>query len=199
MSAVVADMTMSLDGFVADASDGVGELFGWYGNGDVVVQTPDPERTFRTSTASAAHLRRSFDRAGAVICGRRLFDLTGGWGGTSPAGAPVFVVTHTVPQGWPRHDAPFSFVTDGIGSAVASAKATAGPKDVVIATADIARQRFELDLIDEVTVNLVPVMLGAGIRFFDVLPSVVRFDGPDVVEGTGVTHLTYRVRAPGPA
>ena len=126
MAKVVADMSMSLDGFIADPDDGVEHLFGWYDNGDIEVTTTRPDLTFHTSKASAEHLRESFADVGALICGRRLFDITNGWGGNHPVGAPVFVVTHTVPEGWPREDAPFTFVTDGPESAVRQAQAVAG-------------------------------------------------------------------------
>lgn len=196
MATVVANMSMSLDGFVADPSDSVEHLFGWYGNGDVAVQTPDPQRTFRTSAASAAVLRDAFASCGAVICGRRLFEHTGGWGGVPPSGERVFVVTHSVPDGWPREDAPFTFVTEGIESAVAQAKAFAGEKVVAVATPTTSQQCLHAGLLDGIQVNLVPVLLGAGIRFFDNLSRApVELDDPRVVEGTGVTHLYYHVKS----
>ena len=111
MAKVVANMSMSLDGFIADPNDGIEHLFGWYGGGDVAVPTADPQMTFRTSEASAADLRALFTSVGALVCGRRLFDLTGGWGGNHPTGAPIFVVTHAVPEGWPQEGVPVEFVT----------------------------------------------------------------------------------------
>ena len=195
MAKVVADMSTSLDGFIADPDDGVEQLFGWYDNGDVEVATTRPDLTFRTSKASAEHLRESFADVGALICGRRLFDITNGWGGNHPVGAPVFVVTHTVPEGWPREDAPFTFVTDGPESAVRQAQAVAGDKGVAVATPTITQQLLDAGLLDEIAVNLVPVLLGEGIRFFDNLAgSSVKLEGPTVIEGTDVTHLHYRVR-----
>ncbi|MBA2307806.1 MAG: dihydrofolate reductase family protein [Pseudonocardiales bacterium] len=195
MAKVVADMSMSLDGFIADPDDGVEHLFGWYDNGDIEVTTTRPDLTFHTSKASAEHLRESFADVGALICGRRLFDITNGWGGNHPVGAPVFVVTHTVPEGWPREDAPFTFVTDGPESAVRQAQAVAGDKVVAVATPTITQQLLDAGLLDEIAVNLVPVLLGEGIRFFDNLAgSPVKLEGPTVIEGTDVTHLHYRVR-----
>jgi dihydrofolate reductase len=195
LATVIAEMTMSLDGFVADPSDGVEQLFGWYGSGDVAVPTPGSEITFQTSEASAGHLRELLDGIGAIISGRRMFDVADGWGGSHPLGAPVFVVTHNVPPGWPRDDAPFTFVTDGIESAVAQAKTTAGDGLVGVGGADIAQQCLNAGLLDEVRVNLVPVLLGEGIRFFDNLAGApIELGGPKVLEGTGVTHLYYRVR-----
>lgn len=82
------------------------------------------------SEASARHFGGLVDNTGALIAGRKLFDVTGGWGGNHPMGRPVVVVTHSVPAGWPREDAPFTFVTDGIEPALATAKALAGDKVV---------------------------------------------------------------------
>lgn len=196
MATVVANMSMSLDGFIADPSDGVEHLFGWYNNGAITVPTADERWAFHTSEASADHLRDVLTNAGALICGRRLFDLTSGWGGNHPMGVPVFVVTHTVPDGWPREDAPFTFVTDGLESAVAQAKTIAGEKVVAVASATIAQQCLNAGLLDEVAVDLVPVLLGEGIRFFDNLNGTpVELEGPRVIEGTGVTHLHYRVKS----
>jgi dihydrofolate reductase len=169
MATVIAEMSMSLDGFVADPSDEVGPLFDWYGNGEVETLTADPERwTFRTSEASAHYLRGSMERVAALVAGRRLFDI-GNWGTTGhPFGkVPVFVVTHTVPDGWPREDAPLpvTFVTDGVESAVGQARAAAGDGWVGVAGPNIAQQCLNAGLLDEVRVNLVPVLLGEGIRY----------------------------------
>ncbi len=197
MSTVVANMSMSLDGIIADPSDEVGPLFDWYNNGDVTVPTADARWTFHTSEASAAYLGDALANVGALVCGRRLFDHTGGWGGHHPMGAPVFVVTHSIPDGWPREDAPFTFVTEGVESAVARAKVVAGDKIVSVASATIAQQCLNVGLLDEIVVDLVPVLLGEGIRFFDNLTSApIELEGPRVIEGTGVTHLYYRVRKP---
>jgi dihydrofolate reductase len=199
MATVIAELSMSLDGFVADPSDQVGPLFDWYGNGEVEVPTAYPERwTFRTSEASARYLRESFDRVGALVAGRRLFDI-GRWGEHGhPFGVPVFVVTHSVPEGWPRDDAPlpFTFVTDGVESAVEQAKATAGAGGVGVAGPSIIQQCLNAGLLDEVRIDLVPVLLGGGIRYFDNLSNApVALEGPSVIEGTGVTHLIYRVKS----
>ncbi|MGH2637004.1 MAG: dihydrofolate reductase family protein [Actinomycetota bacterium] len=198
MAWVVAEMSMSLDGFVADPSDEVGPLFDWYGNGEVETPSADPERwTFRTSEASARYLRDSLESIGALVAGRRLFDV-GGWGETGqPFGEiPVFVVTHAVPEGWPREDRPMiTFVTDGVESAVEQARAAAGDGWVGVGGANVAKQCLDLGLLDEVRINLVPVLLGEGIRYFGDLSSVpVTLEDPEVIEGTRVTHLIYRVR-----
>ena len=197
MAVVISEMSMSLDSFVADPADQVGPLFDWYANGEVEVPTAVPERwTFRTSEASAGYLRESMGRIGALVAGRRLFDI-GRWGEHGhPYGVPVFVVTHDVPQGWPREDAPLpiTFVTDGVEHAVAQAKATAGEGWVGVAGPNIAQQCLDAGLLDEVRINLVPVLLGKGIRYFDKLSNApFALEDPRVIQGTGVTHLIYRV------
>ncbi|MGV9772310.1 dihydrofolate reductase family protein [Streptosporangium sp. NPDC003464] len=123
------------------------------------------------------------------------FECFVGWGGNHPMDVPVFVVSHSVPDGWPREDAPFTFVGDGIESALAQARAVAGEKMVGVATATLTQQYLNAGLLDEIWVNLVPVLLGRGIRFFDNLAGApIELEGPTVVEGSGVTHLCYRVR-----
>ncbi|MBM0276848.1 dihydrofolate reductase family protein [Micromonospora tarensis] len=197
MTKVTTGATMSLDGYIADASHGGFEyLFQWYSHGDVETPTAHPEMTFRTSAASARHLRDLIERTGALVVGRRLFDMTSGWGGRHPMDVPVVVVTHSVPEGWEPEGDSFVFVTDGIESAIARAKAIAGDKEVGVNGGTIAAQVLEAGLLDEVHVDLVPVLLGAGIPLFAELKiAPVQLDGPfRVVEGDGVTHLAYRVR-----
>lgn len=165
MATVVADMSMSLDGFIADRNDQVGPLFDWYQAGPVATPSADEKWSFKTDEASAEQLREALQTVGALICGRRLFELTNAWGGRHPIGCPVVVVTHSVPEGWPRDDAPFTFVTAGVESAVARAKAIADDRIVAVATPTITQQCLNLGLLDVVRVNLVPVLLGDGIRF----------------------------------
>jgi dihydrofolate reductase len=197
MTKVYTGATMSLDGYIAGPNEtGFDQLFKWYRTGDVEVPTAQPGRTLRMSAASVEHWRNLIETTGALVVGRRLFDLTGGWGGNHPIGTPVVVLTHSVPEGWPRPDAPFTFVTDGIERAVEQAKALAGGKAVGVNGGTIASQCLDAGLLDEVWIDLAPVLLGGGTRFFDQLKiAPVEFDGPvSVVEGTGVTHLRYRVR-----
>jgi dihydrofolate reductase len=191
MSKVTAHMTMSLDGFIADPDDGVGELFDWYDNGEVTVPSNDPRWTHHVSAASVPLLRDGYARAGALVCGRRLFDHTKGWGGNHPAGVPLFVLTHRPIVDWPH---PVTFVTDGVASAIKQATAAAGDKDVVAASTTVVQQCLDAGLLDEIVVSLVPVLLGTGIPFFANLASApVRLSDPTVIEGTTVTHLRYRV------
>jgi dihydrofolate reductase len=192
MSNVIANMSMSLDGFIADPSDGIDQLFGWMGNGDVEVPTAVEWATFRMSQASADYMREALTGVGALIAGRHLFDITQGWGGTHPLGVPVFVVTHEAPADWPHTDT-FTFV-DSVEEAVRLAKEVAGDKNVVVASSKIAQQCFDAGLLDAVNVDLVPVLLGEGVRWFDNLAKApVRLGNPTVIEGNGVTHLAYPV------
>ena len=192
---VVADMTMSLDGFIANPHDEVGPLFDWNQSGPVTTPSASEQLSFHTDEASAEQVRDALRSVGVLICGRRLFDLTNAWGGRHPMGCPVVVVTHTVPDGWPRDDAPFTFVTDGIESAVAQAKALAGDKIVAVSTPTITQQCLNAGLLDAIRVHLAPVLLGEGIRFFDHLRATpVLLEDPTVTPGTRVTHLHYRVQ-----
>lgn len=193
MAKVYTHMTMSLDGYIADPHDGVGELFGWYSAGDVTVPGADERWPFQVDTNSAEMLREMIARAGALVCGRRLFDLTNGWDDNHPIGTPVVVVTHNAPQDtakWPRT----TFV-NGVAEGIARAREIAVGEDVTIASADIARQALDLGLVDEVHVSLVPVLLGRGIPYFAKLTSAPhRFDDTVIIQGKRATHLRYRVR-----
>ena len=197
MGAVVMQATMSLDGYIADPSGGVGPMFDWYGNGEVEFTGADPDRVFRVSAASADYLRRAWANVSAGVIGRRLFDLTNGWHGRPPVGEAVFVVTHRPPTDWPFPDAPFTFVTDGVASAVAQAKAFAGDKDVSVSPGNVGGQAVAAGLVDEVRVDLAPVVLGSGVRYFgDYDGSPLLLENPEVVQGDRVTHLHYRLGRP---
>ncbi len=128
MSTVIGVATVSLDGFVAEESDVVGPLFDWYGNGEVAIAGGDPERVFHVSPASAGYLSETWPQVRTAVIGRHLFDLTNGWNGRPANGDHVFVVTHEAPAQWPFPDAPFTFVTDGVASAIAQAEAAAGDR-----------------------------------------------------------------------
>jgi dihydrofolate reductase len=195
MGKVIADAAVSLDGFVADTDDAVGPLFDWYGNGDVEVTGADPDRVFRTTRASADYLRSTWDNIGAAVIGRRLFDLTDGWGGRPAVGDAVFVVTHRPPTDWPYPDAPYTFVTDGLPSAIAQARAHAADRDVALPAGNLTGQALRAGLVDELAVDLVPVVFGAGVRFFgDYSGGHILLDNPTIVQGDRVTHLRYRVQ-----
>jgi dihydrofolate reductase len=194
---VIAAAAMSLDGFIADESDAVGPLFDWYNNGDVEITGADPDRVFRVTQATADYLRATWTTIGAAVIGRRLFDQTNGWNGRPAIGDAVFVVTHKPPTDWTYPDAPFTFVTDGLASAIAQAKAFAGDRNVTLTGGNLTGQAVAAGLVDELAVALAPVVLGSGIRFFgDYAASPVLLDDPWVVQGDRVTHLHYRVRKP---
>jgi len=196
MSKLVAIMSMSLDGFVADSNDGVGEVFDWYMNsGDVEFQTGGSDRmTFKVSAPSAGHLRSLWSELGAVLTGRRTFEVADGWGGNHAWG-PAFVLTHQIPAGWPRPDSTVHFVTDGLASAVRQAKAAAGGKNVAVHGADTIQQLLNAGLLDEIHIDMAAVLVGSGVRLFDHLAGTPAVLGnPTVVQGLGVTHLCYQVR-----
>jgi dihydrofolate reductase len=195
MSKVIADMSMSLDGFIADPDDAVGPLFDWYNEGDNAFTFPGNGMPARISEASAGHLQGMVDGLGALVTGRHLYDITNGWDGSHPAGAPVFVVTHEPPQTAPSGSTPFEFVTDGVASAIAQAQALAGERTVAVASANVAAQCLDLGLLDVIQVSLVPVLLGRGIPFFSELKRYpVMLEDPVIVPGSRVTHMYFQVR-----
>ena len=161
MTKVVALMSMSLDGYVADANDGVDEVFDWYFSGDVDIPMPSAGSgfTFHVSAPSAGHLRGLMAEVGAMLTGRRTFERAGGWDGEHPWAVPAFVVTHQVPVGWPRPGSTVQFVTDGIESAVARAKSAARPKSVGVHGAQTIQQCLDAGLLDEIHVDLAAVLL----------------------------------------
>ncbi|MFI0485605.1 dihydrofolate reductase family protein [Actinomadura sp. 9N215] len=194
MGKVFTHMTMSLDGFIAEPDDQIGELFEWYGGGDVEVESANEDISLRVDEASAGVLRELTENCGALISGRRLFDITDGWGDNHPVGAPVVVVTHRPPEDaakkWPRT----TFV-DGVEAAVAQAKQIAGDQDVTIASTTITQQALSLGLVDEVCVSLVPVLFGEGIPYFGKLEQGHQLlEDPIVVQGHRAVHLRYPVR-----
>jgi dihydrofolate reductase len=193
MASVIANLSMSLDGFIADPDDGVGELFGWYSDGPVEVDGGGG-RTFHMSEVSARVYRDAVARTGAFLMGRRLYDHTNGWKGRPPIEAPIVVLTHDPPDDWPRDGVPITFATD-VESAVAEAGELAGDGVVAVAGAHTARECLDAGLLDEIVINLVPVVLGEGIPFFaGIRNGPARLEDPEVVEAPGVTHLRYRVR-----
>lgn len=193
MGKVVSHMTMSLDGFVADPHDGVGELFGWYDAGSVTVPSADERWSFRVDERSAEMLRDVLATTGALVCGRRLFDHTNGWGDSHPVGAPVVVVTHHPPEDAGKWKT-ITFA-NGVEPGIAAARQIAGDKDVSIASASIAQQALDLGLVDRVNISLVPVLMGEGIPYFANLAHAPhRFDDPVITPGSRATHLSYAVR-----
>jgi dihydrofolate reductase len=195
MGKVIVQASMSLDGFIADTEGRVGPLFDWYSNGDVAFAGGDPDRVFHVSQASADYLREAWSNVSAGVIGRRLFDLTNGWNGRPPAGDAVFVLTHEPPTNWPYPDAPFTFVTDGLEHAIAQAEAAAGDRDVSVTAGTLTGQALQAGLIDELRVDLVPVVFGTGVPFFGEFTGAHQLlEDPQIVQGDRVTHLHYRVR-----
>jgi dihydrofolate reductase len=201
MGNVVFNMTMSLDGFVAGPHDspenGLGDggdaLFNWYFSGDTEVPISDGKMVLKVSSQSAKLLEDAMNNYGAGLWGRKTFDIAHAWEG-HPPGSPAFVVTHTIPQEWVYEGSPFTFVTDGVENAIRQAKQAAGDKDVVICTASILQQCLNLGLMDEIHIDVAPLLLGKGVRLFDHLNiTPTALESIRVVEAPGVTHLGFRV------
>ncbi len=205
MGKVIVELSMSLDGFVAGPNDSpelpLGEggerLFAWYSSGDTALPLPGTDMVFNVSRASAELLREEWSQPGAMVAGRRMFDIAGAWGGKPPGGKNCFIVTHSPPPEWVAPGSPFTFVTDGVASAIRQAQQVAGDKNVGVSSASIVQQAIAAELLDELRIDLVPVLLGGGVRLFEHLGSVpIDLERRGVVEGNGVTHIRFRVVKP---
>jgi dihydrofolate reductase len=198
MGKVVAQAIMSLDGYVAKQDNTIGRLFDWLQSGEVEFPTPAGDFAVHLTPQSAEHWHRWASSVGVLVCGRTLFDVAAGWNGRHTMDVPVVVVTQHVPVGWiaAHPDAPFSFVTDGVEAAIARAQEIAGDRVVGVTGGTIARQCLELGLLDEVAVDLVPVVMGEGNRpFFGRLSSedVLLGNPTTCIQGDRVTHLVFPV------
>ena len=192
MSTVVMYGSVSLDGFIADENDEPGPLFDWLLGGDLPL---DESGVLKVSQASYDYTRAYWDQIGVTIVGRHVFDMTNGWDGTPPAGVEhVIVVTHRGrPEGW-YPDAPFHFV-DGIDRAVEKATELAGERVVEVAAGDVDGQVLAAGLVDEVRMDVVPVVFGSGKRYFGSVHGQHLLENPDeVVQGNRVLHIRYRRR-----
>lgn len=191
MAVVITHAVASLDGYIADDADEVGPLFDWYFNGDAEIVDGG---MFKVSKASVDYVRPMWEGIGATVIGRHLFDLTNGWEGKPPAGEHVVVVTHRPkPEGW--HPEASYFFIDDVTEAIAKAKELAGSRIVAVAAGDVAGQALALGLVDEVAIDVVPVVFGSGKRYFGSVSSQHLLEDPDVViRGDRVLHLRYRVR-----
>jgi dihydrofolate reductase len=190
MSTVITHAVMSVDGFIADPDDDVGPLFDWYFNGD---QDLGP-MGMKLTQASFDYTRPMWDSIGATIMGRHLFDLTNGWDASPPAGEHLVVVSHRPkPADWhPEADVPFF---DDVAAAVAEARERAGDKVVAVCAGDVGGQAVALGLVDEVAMDVVPVVFGAGKRYFGAVERQQLLEDPHVViQGDRVLHLRCRVR-----
>ena len=194
MSATVLDMSMSLDGFITGPSDGRDNGLGVDGHRlhDWLADGTDPG-SHRPSGASG----EVFDElmaTGAVVVGRRTFEIAGGWSGDHHDGVPIFVLTRRPPDGgapdWPL----VTYVTD-VATAMAGAKDAAGDRDVLVHGARTAQLALAAGVLDELEIHQIPVLLGQGRRLFDHLgPDHIELELARIVDAPGVTHLRYRVR-----
>jgi len=192
MAEVILVMSMSLDGFITAANPRTEEPLG---DGGTVLHEwirgdeNDPNRTL---------LAEAVARLGAVICGRTTYDTSlPGWRADGPSGAarrPVFVVTHEAPKESPEGGV-YTFVTTGLHDALSKAKAGAGDKEVVVmGGANIGQQYLKAGLIDEIAIQLIPVLFGSGTRLFEHLDDEhIKLEPVQVLDYPGATHLRYRV------
>ena len=195
MTKVLTHMCMSLDGFVAQPDDNPAELFDWYWAGEVRVPSAQETMSFSVDAMSAPMLQELMSGCGALVTGRRLFDLTDGWGDNHPVGAPVVVVTHRPPPEDAATRFPRTTFTGSVEEGVAIAKEVAGDRFVTIASADIIQQALKLRLVDEICISQVPVLFGTGVRYFgELVGGHVMLEDPVVVQGTRALHLRYPVR-----
>lgn len=202
MGKVVAELSMSLDGFVTGPNDspdlplgeGGEQLHHWYFNGDTDLPWPGTDMVFKVSRVSADLLGEEWSKVGAMVAGRRMFDIANAWQGRPLGGGNCFIVTHHIPEEWAKPGSPFTFVTDGVESAIRQAQQVAGENEVGVGSASIAQQCLKAGLLDEIQIDLVPVLLGRGVRFFDFLGiEPVALERLWVVEAPEVTHLRFRV------
>jgi dihydrofolate reductase len=156
--------------------------------------TYDAEARGEATGEDAAWLAEMMTRIGAVVGGRGTYEAAGHWGDENPWGLPVFIVTHR-PEEEPD-DGAFTFVS-GVEEAVEQAVAAAGGKDVhVMGGADVIRQALEAGLVDELTIIIAPVVLGAGKRLFEGFSSSLDLEQVGVRQSRYATFIDYRVRRP---
>jgi dihydrofolate reductase len=198
MGKVIVDLTVSLDGFIAGRDDGPdlplgrgGErLFTWMGAGP---ESNRVEKRLAPPDPSKVVVEEWMSECGAMISGRRTFDIANGWKDGHPIDVPNFVVTHQAPTSgeWSPQ---VVFVTDGLDHALELAQATAGARAVSVCGADIAQQLLRAGKLDEIQVSVAPLLLGGGARLFDQIgDNPIVLEQVRVIESKGVTHLRYRV------
>ena len=196
MSKVAAGITTSLDGYITGPNDGPGRGLGeggerlhyWVFGGP---WTYDEEPRGEATGADSEFLEEAVMRGGAVVGGRNTYDAARAWGGQNPFGVPFFIVTHH-PEDAPQ-DAGFTFV-NGLEEAVARAREAAGDQDVfVMGGADVIRQALRAGFVEELSVSIAPIVLGAGKRLFDGFEETVNLEHVRVLQSPFATHITYRV------
>ncbi|TDP94934.1 dihydrofolate reductase family protein [Labedaea rhizosphaerae] len=197
MGTVIMHHVVSVDGFIADEHDNVGPLFDWYTSGDTPVTETDESRAgndTRVSAASAPYVRSMWAGIGAIVMGRNLFDLTNGWEGRPPAGDHVVVVSHRPkPEGW-HPEASYHFV-DNVKDAIAKAQELAGDRIIAVNGGEVGGQILAAGLVDEVAMDVVPVVFGSGKRYFGGIDTQHLLEDPHVViQGDRVLHLKFKVR-----
>ena len=182
---------VSVDGYIADAHDDVGPLFEWYFNGDTDIVEGAP---FKVSEVSAGYVRPMWESIGSMVIGRHLFDLTNGWDGRPPTGDHVVVISHRPkPDDW-HPEASYHF-TDDLGAGVARARELANGRAVALAAGRLGGQAVALGLVDQVAMDVVPVVFGSGKRYFGEVSNQYLLEDPDVViQGRRVLHVRYPVR-----
>jgi len=184
--------TVSVDGFIADENDNPGSLFEWLVSGDVPL---DDSGVLKVSQTSFDYTRPYWDQIGATVVGRHVFDITDGWEGQPPGGVDhVVVVTHRPPPDDWNPDAPFHFV-GSVDEAVAMAQNLAGDRIVEVSAGEVGGQALAAGLVDEVRMDVAPVVIGHGKRYFGSVDAAHLLEDPDVViQGSRVLHLHYAVR-----
>ncbi len=192
MGNVVMNASVSVDGFIAAENDDPGPLFEWLVSGDVSL---DDSGVLKVSQTSYDHIRPYWDRIGVTIAGRHVFDITDGWDGTPPSGIDhAVIVTHRgTPKGWEAKTA-FHFV-NSIEAAVTKAQELAGDRVVEVAAGDVGGQVLAAGLVDELRMDVAPVVFGAGKRYFGSVNAQHLLEDPHVViQGNRVLHLRYQLR-----
>jgi dihydrofolate reductase len=199
---VIMHNVVSVDGFIADQYDDVGPLHEWYFSGDTSITEGGDEEfdhsgvgsRFKVSAASAEYVRSMWDEIGVIVMGRHLFDLVNGWEGQPPTGDHVVVVSHRPkPEGW-HPEASYVFV-ESVTDAVDKAQALAGERTVAVNAGEVGGQILAADLVDEVAMDVVPVVFGSGKRYFGSIDGQHLLEDPHVViQGDRVVHLRFKVR-----
>ncbi len=201
MGKVTTGFSMSLDGFVAGPNDspdkplgeGGDRLFKWYSS-NLESEVPLGEGMMKMSREGAELVQEAGRSAGVLVTARRTFDIANAWGGRHPMDVPIVVVTHSVPPEWANKESIFTFVTDGVESAIKKARQIAGDKDIVVGAPSVVKQCLKAGLMDEIHIDLIPVLLFGGVRLFDEL-GIAPVD-MQIIEATanlGVAHITFRI------
>ena len=197
MAKVVMQAVVSVDGYIAYPDDSPGPLFDWYGNGHTLVSAGASGWTFQVSRASADYVLPFWDAMKVTVIGRHLFDITNGWDGVPATGDELVVVTHRpLPQEWraDHPDAPFH-TAGSVEEGITLARKLAGDGLVCVTAGDVGGQAFTAGLVDEIAMDVAPVVLGEGVRFFGSHTGTVLLDDPDqVVQGDRVLHVHYTVK-----